>query len=196
MCTEFVGSAGGNKENGGSETIGLFESPIVADLSVSEWPPGPTICTSLKEASDLLQQNDDLKDKNKDLTERLQALEVKLLSTEKKHLEREMDLLTELRQGQKATSDPETDPKDVLITSLRHQVISLRSANKSFERKIERLLKGLPVDEVCKFTDIWEEEDIGDKEESFSGYSDVLREAYSDLTENSTVFYLKSRLLQ
>jgi Fe-S-cluster formation regulator IscX/YfhJ len=112
-----------------------------------------------------------------------------------------MQLLEQIKHLKAPEIESDLDPKDLLITALRHQVVTLRTESKNLEAKMERLLKTIQVEDACTVLDFWDGEDsasneAGEIESNFSSYSDLLQESYAELSPDTMVFYLKSRLLQ
>lgn len=185
MCTDFIDS---NKENAtarDSSTIALLESTIMCDPSLCDWtsPNSAKLPLSL--------ENLDLRTRIAALEDQLSVSQAQALSSEKQRLEREITLLTQCQQTQNYRSDVDFDPKDALITALRHQVIALRSDCKALERKLDRAVHHLPATAVPLAMDIWEE-----KGQRKADYAGVMRRTYEDLSQESTLFGLKSCIIR
>lgn len=179
MCSDL---AGNNKENAArNSSTALLESTILCDPSLCDWTSPHS--TKLP----LALENLDLQTRITALEDQLSASQNHALANEKQRLEREITLLTQFQQSQNGHSEEDFDPKDALITALRHQVIALRSDCKSLERKLGRAVRHLPAAEVSLAMDIWEE-----KDQRPTDYAGVMRQTYVDLSQESTLFGLKS----
>lgn len=160
----------------------LLESTIVCDPSLCDWtsPHNTKLPLSL--------ENLDLRTHLKALEDQLLASETKALGIEKQRLEREIMLLSQFQHNQ--LSEEDVTPRDTLVTALRHQVIALRSDCKGLERKLGRALQHLPEAAVPLVMDIW------DEKEQQRDYAGVMRQTYADLSQESTVFGLKSCIVR
>lgn len=164
----------------------LLESSITSSLS--DWVSPQN--TQLPIVT-LNQENCDLRNKVKSLENQILTLETHNLALEKQRLEREIALLTQIQQYQQSPPPSDPDPKDQLITALRHQVVVQRSDCKALEKKLNFALQLLPPDSVTHLMDNWDLKSIKKVD-----YSSLIKETYTDLSSEFTQFHLKSSLIR